>query len=339
MTALRVLAAGDRFVLPSLIAEALRDAVDGELEIAELLLPWPHVPFGAVDEVAEASGSVDELVAALSGVEVCVTQMAPLTSEVFAACPELRFVGVTRGGPVNVNLAAAARHGVAVSCAPGRNAAATAEHTVALLLAALRRVPALHAGLAGGVWSGDGYAYEHAGIELEGATVGVVGLGTIGRRVARILRAFGARVVAHDPHAAPEPGVEPVELGELLRRSAVVTLHARLTPQTARMVGAAELAAMPPGGVLVNCARGGLVDQEAVCDALESGHLRAAAFDVFDPEPPDPGSRLLRAPNVVLTPHLAGATRAVAERGARIVAADVRRFLSGDPIAHPAIAP
>lgn len=215
--------------------------------------------------------------------------------------------------------------------APGRNAVATAEHTLAMLLAATRRIPQTHADLAGGVWRGDYYTYDNVGPELDGSTVGLVGYGAIGSRVARMLEGFGARVLVHDPYV-DLPG--KVELDELLRRSRFVSLHARATPETAGMIGAAELAAMPRGSVLVNCARGALLDYDALCDALDSGHLFGAATDVFPEEPIPAGSRLLTTPNLVMTPHLAGASKETAMKAASIVAADVARYVRGEPLAH-----
>ncbi|MGR6915091.1 2-hydroxyacid dehydrogenase [[Actinomadura] parvosata] len=330
---IRVLAAGDHFVQNRLLIDALRHAVPAELDFRELTLPWPVVPFGRVGEVDEASDVEEELIEALRGVEVCVTQMAPLTKRVLDASPDLRLFCVSRGGPVNANLEAAAQAGVAVTFAPGRNAVATAEHTLAMLLAATRRIPQTHADLAGGVWRGDYYMYDNVGPELEGNTVGLVGYGAIGRRVARMLEGFGADVLVHDPYvAAPNR----VELPELLERSLFVSLHARATPETIGLIGAAEIAAMPRGSVLVNCARGALLDYDALCDALDSGHLFGAAMDVFPEEPIPPGSRLLATPNLVMTPHLAGASKETAMKAAAIVAADVARYVRGEPLAHVA---
>jgi D-3-phosphoglycerate dehydrogenase len=127
-----------------------------------------------------------------------------------------------------------------------------------------------------------------------------------------------------------------VELDELLSRSRFVTLHARVTADNRGMIGAAQIARMPAGAVLVNCARGALLDYDAACDALESGHLHGAAFDVYAEEPIPPGSRLLQTPNLVLTPHLAGGSRETAVKAAAIVAADVGRYLRGEPLAHRA---
>jgi D-3-phosphoglycerate dehydrogenase len=328
---IRILAAGDHFVENRLLVDALRHEVPGDVDIRELKLPWPMVPFGRVGEVDEASDVEEELIEALGGVEICVTQMAPLTRRVLDACPDLKLFCVSRGGPVNANLEAATKAGVAVTFAPGRNAVATAEHTLAMLLAATRRIPQTHADLAGGVWRGDYYMYDKVGPELEGSTVGLVGYGAIGRRVARMLEGFGAEVLAFDPYV-DIPG--QVGLDELLARSRFLSLHARATPETTRMIGAAQIALMPAGSVLVNCARGSLLDYDALCAALDSGHLFGAALDVFPKEPIPAGSRLLTTPNLVMTPHLAGASKETAIKAAGIVAADVARYVRGEPLAH-----
>lgn len=333
----RVLAAGDHFVLNSLLIDALRREAPSGLDITEVTLPWPVEPFGRVAEVDEASGTEEELIEALRGVEVCVTQMAPLTQKVLDASPDLRLFCVGRGGPVNANIEAATLHGVAVCFAPGRNATATAEHTLGMMLAAMRRIPQTHADLAAGSWRGDYYRYDNVGPELEGSTVGLVGYGAIGSRVARILKGFGAEVLVFDPYVPADAvgnTAEQVQLDELLSRSRVVSMHARATAETTGMIGAAQIKAMPAGSVLINCARGALVDYDAVCDALDSGHLFGAAFDVFPEEPIPEGSRLLSTPNVVMTPHLAGASKETAAKAARIVAGDVGRYLRGEPLAH-----
>ncbi len=333
----RILVAGDNFVLVPLLIEALRSEIKGEPEFRELTLPWPDVPFGDVAEIEEASGSEEEMIAALRGMQICVTQMAPLTQKVLDAAPELELFAVTRGGPVNANIPAATRHGVAVCFAPGRNAAAAAEHTLGLMLATIRRIPETYMSLVAGEWRSDFYRYDKCGLELEHATVGLVGSGAIGVRVARMLKGFGCSVLVYDPYVVEEDlaGIaQKVELAELLSRSRVVSLHARVTEETKGMIGAKQIAAMPAGSVLINCARGALLDYDAVCDALESGHLFGAGFDVFPEEPLAPDSRLRRVPNVVMTPHLAGASRETAQKAARIAAAEVGRYLRGEPLAH-----
>lgn len=334
----KVLLAGDNFVRPEHFKSALEAEVGGDLDYSELVLPWPQTPFGNVDGVQEASGTPAELIDALSDAEIAVTQMAPFTNEVFESCPDLRLISVCRGGPVNVDLEAATRAGVVVTYAPGRNAQAAAEFAVGLMLTTSRRIAEADRELRAGRWRGDFYAYSEVGVELGAATVGLVGYGAIGRIVARILNAFGADVLAYDPYADPESlaaaGVRSVGLPELLAASDIVSLHARLTPETHHLLAAGELAMMKPGAVLINSARGGLLDYDAVRARLASGDLAGAGFDVFDIEPPPTDWPLLHTGNVVATPHLAGATKQTAERAASIAAENVAAFVRGDVPEH-----
>jgi D-3-phosphoglycerate dehydrogenase len=331
-----VLAAGDRFVLVSLLVDALREHAGAELEIREHELPWPDQPFRDVAEVSEACGSEQELIEALGEASICVTQVAPLTEAVFEACPKLEFVAVGRGGPVNVNLQAAAEHRVLVSNAPGRNATATSEFALGLLLATLRRICETHGSLSQREWRGEFYRYNETGMELEHATVGVVGYGTVGARVARLLCAFGASVLVYDPYvSASSPGVTQVdELSDLLARAQILTLHARASEETEGMIDADALAALPHGAVVINAARGSLLDYDALFDALEVGRLGGAGLDVHPAEPVPENSRLFSARNVVMTPHVAGASQQVAHNAARIVAEEVGRFRAGEPLRH-----
>ncbi|MEU4606660.1 2-hydroxyacid dehydrogenase [Kribbella sp. NPDC023972] len=334
MRTIKTLLAGDHFVRNDLLAKALSSLDDVSFDFREVTLPWPLTPFGPVAEVDEASDAEDQLIEALAGVEIAVTQMGPFTERVLAAATDLRFLVVCRGGPVNVNVPAATKRGIVVASTPGRNAVAAAEHAVALMMGALRNLPRLQRTLEQGEWRSDLYAYDECGVELDGSTVGLVGYGAIGQRVARVMLAFGAHVLVTDPYITQAPeGIELVGLDDLLRRSDVVSLHARLTDQTRGMIGADQLALMPRGAVLVNTARGGLLDYDATVDALESGQLGAAAFDVFPSEPVPAGARLLTAPNVVMTPHLAGATRQTAHRAGTLAAEAVAAYLAGkDPL-------
>jgi D-3-phosphoglycerate dehydrogenase / 2-oxoglutarate reductase len=333
-----VLAAGDLFVTPELFARELRAAVADELDCRALTFPWPIVPFGPVGNVHEASGTEREMIEALAGCELAVTQLGAFTATVIESSPALRWIGVSRGGPVNVDLAAASAAGVAVSFAPGRNAVAAAEYTISLMLDAMRHVARSDSYLRAGQWRGDYYTYENSGIELDGATVGLVGYGAIGSIVARILLAFGATVLIHDPYVDParasEDGVVPVDLDELLTRSSIVSLHARVTPETRHMLNAENLALLPQGAVLVNMARGDLLDYDCLPALIESGRIGALAVDVFDEEPPPSSWPLFRFDQVTTTPHLAGATKQTAHRAASIVAAEAARFLNGQPLLH-----
>lgn len=187
--------------------------------------------------------------------------------------------------------------------APGRNAIATAEHTIALALSALRRIPQIHNGVVAGEWRSDLYSYPEVAFELHGAPVGIVGYGAVGRHVARIFNGFGAHVRVFDPFApSVDDFVERVGTLDALLAGSGLSACMRLTPETRNMIGAAQLAVIPDGGILVNAARGGLVDMNAVASALETGKLMGAAFDVFDIEPLPSGAKIRQAPNVTLSP-------------------------------------
>lgn len=331
----RIVCAGDGFISAELLAEAVTAEI-GDVEPVLLDSAWPTEPFGDVDGVREAAGDPAVLAAAVRGASALVTHLAPITAQVLAAGRgRLRVVGVTRGGPVNADLPAATAAGVPVVFLPGRNLGAVAEYCVGTMICAMRGLPGAAAGLAAGRWDASGFRYERTGLELSAATVGLIGLGAVGSRVAQLLRAFGSRVLAHDPYAVTPPdGVALVDLPTLLAASDVVSLHARLTPDTRGMIDAAALAAMRPGAVLVNTARGELVDTPALRAALVSGRLRGAVLDVHDPEPPDPADPLLSHPTVLATPHLAGASRQVAERSAARIAAEVAAVLRGEAPQH-----
>jgi D-3-phosphoglycerate dehydrogenase len=222
-----------------------------------------------------------------------------------------------------------------VAYTPARNAAATAEHTVAMMLSAIRAIPDADAALRRGQWKGD-YTWETSGFELETATVGLIGYGAIGRIVARIVKGFGATVLVYDPYAniGVEEQVHQVDLNELLERSNVVSLHARETSESRRILGANQIARLQRGSIVVNCARGSLMDYEAVGDALRSGQLFAAAADVFPAEPLPPDSPLLQLPNFIGTPHIAGGTRQAAIKATRIAAEELRQYLEGSPLRY-----
>lgn len=273
-------------------------------------------------------------------------QLAPLTRRVIAASPQLRLIAVSRGGPTNVNLDAAREFGVRVANVPGRNGVATAEMTIGLALALMRRIPLAHDSILRDEWRGDLYRSDAVGSELQGSTVGLLGAGAVGAHVARVMHAMGAHVLVADPYLAPGPldeVVERVDVDEVFRRSDLVSVHARLTPETAHLVNADRLRLMPAGARLVNAARGGLVDYDAVADAVESGRLAGAAFDVYPGEPVDFGLRLIALAkggyDVVLTPHIAGASKETAERAAAGAAEEVRRYLDGLPALHGLVEP
>lgn len=246
-----------------------------------------------------------------------------------AAGPRLSVVAVASVGTDRVDSAAAASAHVTVINAPTGSTVAAAEHTMALLLALLRRIPSADASVRRGEWE----RARYVGAELQHRTLGIIGLGKIGRAVARRAAAFEMRVLAHDPFLAP--GHVPahvsalVGLPELLAGADVVTVHVTLTPQTRGLIGAEQIAAMKPGAVLVNVARGGLVDEAALAAALHSGHLAGAAVDVYSLEPMAPDNPLRDAPNTILTPHLGASTTEAQERAGVEMAERLLLSLSG----------
>lgn len=338
---MKVLIASDGFLTDDVLTTALKNEVP-DAEVARLVGTWPDPPFGDVAEVHEALGDEDELIDALKGCEAVVSHTHPFTEKVIAASPDLKLISICRGGPVNVNIDAATKHGVMVSYAPGRNARATAEHSVAMLLAAARQIAQRHMEVVNGEWATDYYKFEKTGQEVGASTVGVIGYGAIGARVAAIMAAFGARVLAFDPFK--EPGsdgvVEFVTLDQLLAESDFVTLHARVTEENKHMINAESLAKMKKGSILINCARGPLVDYDAVCDSIDAGHLHAAAFDCLPEEPLPADHRLLKTPRITFTPHLAGASQEASRVAARIATADIAAYSRGEVpthLANPAV--
>lgn len=339
----RVLAAGDRFIRSALLRTSLEQTLGSRADIQEIEFAWPDVPFGKVGEVDEASGTEAELISALKGVTAIVTQLAPLTERVMDASPDLKLIAVSRGGPTNINVEAARRRGIRVANVPGRNGIATAEMTVGLSLALLRRIPLAHTSLMRAEWRGDMYREDAVGTEVSGSTVGLLGAGAVGAHVAKVFRSMGANVVVFDPYLQNGVLDDVAELvstpEEVFRRSDLVSVHARLTPETRVMVNAERIALMRPGSLLVNAARGGLVDYDAVADAIESKQLGGAAFDVYPEEPVDFNHRLFslahEGHDVVLTPHIAGASKQTAQRAADGVAEEVRRYLDGEPARNP----
>jgi D-3-phosphoglycerate dehydrogenase len=259
----------------------------------------------------DVTGSLDEraLVARLGDYEGLIVRSATkVTRSAIAAGPRLEVIGRAGAGVDTIDVDAATERGIIVMNTPGGNTTAVAEHTLALLLALARRVAVADTTLKAGRWEKN----RLQGVELLGKTLGILGLGRIGGEVARRALGFRMQVLAYDPYltraAAERLGVASVELDELLGRSDFITIHTPLTGDTRHLIGEAELARMKPGVRLINCARGGIIDEAALARALESGHVGGAGIDVFETEPPPADHPLLRFEQVVLTPHLGAAT-------------------------------
>ncbi|MES0864335.1 2-hydroxyacid dehydrogenase [Ruegeria sp. SCPT10] len=344
MNKLKIAAIGDQFITSSVFESAIEKHIDQPVEVLKRDLDWPEVPFFAHDgpagkEIKEYSGSPTDIADMLADADALVTHLAPVTGELLCSSPRLKFVGVPRGGPVNVNIEAARKNGVTICNLPGRNASAVAEFTLGMILANLRRIGLGHVGLKQGVWRGDLYRYDRTGDELCDLTIGIVGYSHIGQRVVRLLKAFGCKILVCDPFVGLTvqdalDGVQQVDLDEMLTRIDILTLHARLTPETHNMISYEQIAMMRPGAVIVNSARGELINQTALVEALSNGHLGGAALDTYETEPPPQNDELLALPNVTLTPHIAGASKRVANFAAEQVVMDYGRMLRGEALHH-----
>ena len=254
-----------------------------------------------------------------------------VTEVLLDSAPRLRVIGRAGAGVDTIDVAAATARGIVVVNAPGGNAVAAAEHTLALMFALARRVAAADASLKRGEWSRSSYI----GSELSGKTLGLNGLGRVGSEVARRAQGLDMRVIVFDPYVPDEHvqriGLEPVELNELLASSDFVSLHVPLTEATRGILNAERIAAMRPGAFVINCARGGLVDEPALLAALDEGRLDGAGIDVFTTEPVPAGDPLPRHPKVVATPHLGASTVEAQANVATQVAHEVLAVLAGRP--------
>lgn len=256
-----------------------------------------------------------ELLSAVAEADAIITRSGtPVTAELLEAGRRLRVVGRAGVGLDNVDVDAATKQGVLVVNAPTANIISATEHTMALLLSACRAVPEADASVRRGEWKRS----KFIGIELNGKTLGIIGLGRIGTGIARRVREFGMKVLAHDPYVPRSTGervnAELTSLDHLLAESDFITVHTPLTDETKGMIGREELARTKPGVIAINCARGGIFDEQALAEALRSGHVRAAGVDVYVDEPPAPDHPLLQAPNIVLTPHIGANTAEAQER-------------------------
>ncbi len=281
----------------------------------------------------------EELLAAIAGYDALIVRSETrVTADILEAGQGLQVVGRAGVGVDNIDLAAATRLGVAVVNAPTGNIVAAAEHTIAVLMALARNIPQADASLKRGEWR----RADFMGVEVREKALGIIGLGRVGAEVARRALGLGMRLLAHDPFVAPERaahlGVEIVGFTELLARSDFLTLHTPLTDSTRSILGAEELAQVKPGIRIINVARGGLIDDDALLEALENGRVAGAALDVFEPEPP-PASALLSHPRVITTPHLGASTVEAQSDVSREVAEQVLAVLRGQPAQFTVNAP
>jgi D-3-phosphoglycerate dehydrogenase len=289
-----------------------------------------------LDKAADASYDVktglkkEELLAVIPEYEgLIIRSGTQVDADVLAAAGKLKVVGRAGIGVDNVDVAAATKQGVIVMNTPGSNSVATAEQTMALMLAVTRHTVAAHNSLAVGEWN----RAQFTGTELYGKVLGIVGFGRIGRLVAERAKAFGMTVLAHDPFVKAEEGaklgVSLVDLDRVFSQADYLTLHTAVTPQTTKMINCPSMKRMKKGVIIINVARGQLIDEAALAEALRDGHVKAAALDVYASEPPAAGHPLLGLPNVLHTPHLGASTVEAQSNVSTQIVGQVLDFLRG----------
>jgi D-3-phosphoglycerate dehydrogenase / 2-oxoglutarate reductase len=337
---------GDYFMLPEVFAEKIVAACGDTVSVRTRKDNWPNEPMehgyaaAGMEGLKEYFGDADGVVDFVGEAEIFVTHLAPVSRAMLERLPKLKVIAVSRGGPVNIDMKAARERKVLVVNTPGRNSSAVAEFALGAILAETRKIRVAHESLRAGVWRGDLYRADTTGRELNEVTVGVIGYGAIGTKVVKLLRAFGARVLVHDPYVQLSAddiaaGVTMTSFETLLAEADVVTMHARVTAETTHMMNAEAFARMKPGSLFVNTARGPLCDYDALYTALTEGPLGSAMLETFGIEPVPADWPLLQLPNVTLTPHIAGASVRTVTFAAEQAAEEVRRYLAGEGPRNP----
>lgn len=341
---MKILVVGDSYLPVPVFRRAFTDLpADHQVTYVQVNAGELLVPRTASEKaISEYEGTPDQLRAALTDEEVLVVHGAPVTDAVLDASPKLALVCCARGGPVNVDVATATLRGIPVVTTPGKNADAVADLTLAFMIMLARGIPKAQSFLRDGGRIGES-SFEGAqffGHDLSGRTLGLVGYGHVGRRVAARAQAFDMPILVYDPYVASAqiraPGIEPCGFDLLLERSDIVSLHARATADNAGLFGAAAFRKMRKGALFINTARETLVDEGALADEIRTGRLAGAALDVVRLRPSSSRSPLLDLEEVVVTPHIGGATHETLLRGALMVAAEVSRFIEGRPLLNVA---
>ncbi len=281
----------------------------------------------------------EELLAIIGEYEgLMVRSETKVTAKVIEAGKKLQVIARAGVGIDNIDVEAATQRGIVVVNAPTANTMAAAEHSIALMMALARHIPQAHESLKGGAWKRQNFV----GVEVRNKTLGIVGLGNVGSEVARRVQGFQMKVLGYDPYVSPEYArnlrVELVPLEQIIREADFITLHLPLTPQSRNMIGVKELSMMKPTVRIVNCARGGLIDEQALDQALKEGKIAGAALDVFAQEPPK-DSPLLKNERVIVTPHLGASTQEAQANVAIDAAEQIVSVLNGQPVRYAVNAP
>jgi len=286
--------------------------------------------------IREFSGNPKQLVRELKDEDILVVHDAPVTDEVMNASPNLKLIGCARGGPVNIDVNAATTRGIPVVSAPGRNAEAVADYVLGVMLVLARNLSKAN------IFLREKRKFDRStfdsffGHELGGKTLGLVGYGNVGSRVAKRARTFGMSILVFDPYIDKSkieaPGIRTADFDALIASSDFVSLHARESKENENMFGKKQFELMKKSAYFINSARGSLLDEAALLEALTSGRIAGAGLDVLKKEPVSPDNPLVLMDNVFITPHIAGASREVPLRGAEIVARQVQNFINGEKL-------
>lgn len=333
----KILVAGDTYVPFNIFREAFAP-----------LLPDNIVRFIQMDEsehldpitdsersIREYSGSPKQLVRELKSEEILVIHDAPVTAEVMDSSPDLKLVCCARGGPVNVDISAAARRRIPVISAPGRNAEAVADYVLGVMIILARNLSKANLFLREGRTFDRSSYEEFFGTELGGKTLGLIGYGNVGSRVAKRVLSFGMSVLVYDPFV-PKSRIESAgiraaeDLETLIRNSDFVSIHARESKENSDMFGKRQLSLMKKGAYFINSSRGSLVDEAALFEALNTKQIAGAALDVLKKEPISTDNPLLTLENIFITPHIAGASKEVPLRGAEMIVAQIENYIAGE---------
>ena len=292
------------------------------------------------DGVKEAYGDPNHIMSNMSGVEAVLSGYAPFTRQIIEACPTLRLIGISRGGPVNVDHQAASDRGIVILKTVGRNAVSVADQTMGLILSESRNIARQNHDLKTGRYFQEyrtrgrqKYMDSFRWVELEGKTLGLIGYGQVGSKVSKRALVFGMKVLVYDPYLDEEvitkDGCVKADLDTLLKESDFVSIHASLTPETKHMINERTLSLMKPTAVIINTARGGIIDEAALFRALKENRLHGAALDVFEEDPIKQSNPLLELDNVTVTPHSSGRSPEVELRGYMQVAQQTTAFVMG----------
>ena len=332
---MKLLAISDTYIAAKYMQQGLARLADRGVSVE--VRHWEHPSLIALQEAnlaIEQGGPAAvplpaELTAGIEQIDVLMVQFTPVSAQLIERGKRLKLISVLRGGVENVDLAAATKRGICVMNTPGRNARAVAECAMGLILSEIRNLARAHACLKNGDWRRT-FPNSDCIPELCDRTVGLVGYGAVGRLVAGYLQAFGSRIIAFDPFCQGDPApAKLVDLETLMRESDVISVHARLTPETNHLIGERQLAMMKPTAVLVNTARSALVDERALVKALQARRIMGAALDVFDVEPLPAGHPLLKLDNVTIVPHLAGSSIDAFLNSPKLAAGHFERLLAG----------